>query len=105
VYLSKFLLLNRYAETVVVIGMNPSKVYDVSPNERASLVRKMVKDEFLEKKTNEITGILRGRIRVEGEVFYKTNPIFCPHALSIELISDGLCIHFCMHSDCDLLIL
>jgi len=38
-------LARRYGEVIVVVGMNPNKVYDVSPADRAVLIERMMEKE------------------------------------------------------------
>jgi len=54
-------LSSKYGEVIVVIGMNPNKRYDVSPHFRATLVRKMVAEQF----HSGVAGNHRATIRVE----------------------------------------
>lgn len=53
-------LSTRYKEVILVIGMNPNKIYQVPPNDRAVLLEKMV----------TAFGISKNRVRVEGENWY-----------------------------------
>ena len=50
-----FIIIVRYGEVIIVVGMNPNKKYQVTPMERAELVRKMAR-----------ASIPRNNIRVEG---------------------------------------
>ena len=51
-----FQLKNSYEEVIAVIGMNPEKVYSVSPAKRASILKQMIASIGL-----------KDSVRVEGE--------------------------------------
>ena len=50
-------LANRYKEVILVIGMNPTKKYKVSPASRADILERMVAS----------LGLDKSRVRVKGE--------------------------------------
>jgi cytidyltransferase-like protein len=54
-------LAMRYKQVIVVIGVNPNKKYDVLPQTRADILKKMVDTLELGKDCN---------VRVEGKDFY-----------------------------------
>lgn len=67
-------LAERYGKVMVVIGMNPDKKYDVSPNQRAELTRKMLQGckgcEKIEVKV--VQGYIWRTVKREGaEIFFR----------------------------------
>lgn len=52
-----FLSKHRYGQVIAVVGMNPNKRYQVSPDERAQLIREMVLDSDVAR-----------NVRVEGKL-------------------------------------
>ena len=64
-YLSK-----KYKKVIAVIGVNPNKKYEVTPDVRASILKEMIRIHTVASKENQFsqdTFAMRDNVQVEGE--------------------------------------